>query len=113
MKRSAASSDPHAPRRPAPRPRAAAPGTDEEALARLRRIEGQVRGVQRMVQEQRYCVDVLMQISAIQESLRGVGTRLLRAHLEHCVAAAATSGDPHRARTVGEELADLFGKYGR
>jgi DNA-binding FrmR family transcriptional regulator len=80
---------------------------------RLKRIEGQVRGVQRMVEEDRYCVDVLVQISAIHESLRKVSEVLLRDHLEHCVTGAIESGDSRRAREIYDELADLFNKYAR
>ena len=80
---------------------------------RLKRIEGQVRGVQRMVDEDRYCIDVLTQISAIHESLRRVSELLLREHLSHCVTAAASSGDARKAEKIYDELADLFNKYAR
>jgi DNA-binding FrmR family transcriptional regulator len=95
------------------RPRPLDRRTDLESLTRLRRIEGQVRGIQRMIEEERYCLDVLTQISAVHESLRKVSERLLRAHLEHCVTSAVSSGDPQRARTIYDELADLFNKYAR
>lgn len=85
----------------------------EQVRARLRRIEGQVRGIERMVDEDRYCVDVLVQISAIQESLRKVGEVLLRDHLDHCVAGAIGSGDHARGAEISRELADLFTKYVR
>ena len=82
-------------------------------LLRLRRIEGQVRGLQRMVEEERYCPDVLEQISAVHESLRGVGQLLLRNHLEHCASNAIRSGDPTRAARTYEELTALFYKHAR
>jgi DNA-binding FrmR family transcriptional regulator len=80
---------------------------------RLRRIEGQVRGVQKMIDENRYCPDVLVQISAIQESLRGAAETLLRSHLRHCVTDAIRSRDAARAEEVYAELTDLFRKYAR
>lgn len=84
-----------------------------DALVRLRRIEGQVRGVQRMVDEQRYCADVLVQISAIHESLRGVAQLMLRNHLEHCASEAIRSGDSVRRTRMYDELTDLFAKHVR
>lgn len=67
----------------------------EDLLARLRRIEGQVRGLQRMVSEGRYCIDVLTQVSAIQAALHRVGLVLLAGHTRSCVADAIRSGDDH------------------
>ena len=84
-----------------------------QLLLRLRRIEGQVRGLQRMVEEERYCPEVMEQISAVQESLRGVGRILLRNHLRHCVAGAIRSGDQARSRRMYDELAALFFKHAR
>jgi len=67
---------------------------DREALqGRLRRIEGQVRGIQRMVDDDRYCIDVLTQINAARAALEGVALLLLRDHTEHCVADAIRAGD--------------------
>jgi DNA-binding FrmR family transcriptional regulator len=77
---------------------------------RLRRIEGQVRGLQKMVDEERYCADVLMQITSVQEALRGVGRLLLQNHLTHCVTTAMRSGEPQEAERVVAELVDLWGK---
>lgn len=79
-------------------------------LLRLKRIEGQVRGLQRMVDEERYCPDVMGQISAVQESLGAVGQLLLRNHLRHCVTRAVRSGSEARSRQVYDELAALFFK---
>ena len=87
------------------------PAETKDALAkRLRRIEGQVRGLQKMVDEQRYCADVLVQIASVQEALRGVGRMLLQNHLTHCTASAMRSGDPAEAERVVAELVELWGK---
>jgi DNA-binding FrmR family transcriptional regulator len=82
-------------------------------LDRLRRIEGQVRGLQRMVDEERYCPDILTQVSAVQASLRGAAGVLLQGHLRHCVTDAMRSEDPARAEATYAELIDLFGRFGR
>jgi len=82
-------------------------------LLRLRRIEGQVRGLQRMVEEERYCPDVMEQVSAVQESLRATGQLLLRNHLQHCVTGAVRSGNPTRSNQVYDELAALFFRHAR
>jgi DNA-binding FrmR family transcriptional regulator len=67
---------------------------DKPAIqARLRRIEGQVRGIQKMVGEDRYCIDVLTQVSAVRAALEGVALQLLAGHTEHCVSEAIRSGD--------------------
>ena len=81
-------------------------------LARLKRAQGQLAGVQRMVEEDAYCVDVLVQIAAVQGALGRVGQILLGRHLEHCVADAFTSGDPDVRQEKIEELLDLFTRYG-
>ena len=79
----------------------------ERNLKRLRRIEGQVRGLQRMVAEDRYCADILTQISSVQEALRGVGRELMRNHLKHCATAAIKAG-PEQAEPMYDELIDLM-----
>jgi CsoR family transcriptional regulator, copper-sensing transcriptional repressor len=87
------------------------PADTKDALAkRLRRIEGQVRGLQKMVDEERYCADILVQIASVQEALRGVGKILLQNHLTHCTTDAIRSGDPERAREVVDELVTLWSK---
>jgi len=83
------------------------PERKASAVTRLRRIEGQVRGLQKMVEEERYCADVLTQIASVHEALRGVGRLLLRNHLEHCAASAIRSGDPAQADAMYDELVDL------
>lgn len=65
----------------------------EELLARLRRIEGQVRGLQRMIENDRYCIDILTQMSAVQAALNRVGLTILSGHTKSCVTAAARHGD--------------------
>jgi DNA-binding FrmR family transcriptional regulator len=85
--------------------------TVKDALnKRLRRIEGQVRGLQKMVDEGRYCPDVLTQIASVQEALRGVGRVLLQDHLAHCTTDAIRSGDPAEAERVVGELVELWGR---
>ncbi len=90
-------------------------GVDEElrqnALKRLRRIEGQVRGLHKMVEEGRYCADILTQVSSVQEALGGVGKLLLKNHLKHCVTHAVVSGDSVDADQKFEELVELFGRH--
>jgi DNA-binding FrmR family transcriptional regulator len=76
-------------------------------LRRLSRIEGQVRGVIRMIEEDRYCADVVVQVAAAREALRGVGNALMRNHLKHCAAKAIRSGD-ESAAMMTEELLDLM-----
>lgn len=81
-------------------------------LVRLRRIEGQVRGLARMVDEDRYCADVITQISAVQEALRSVSRNLMRNHLSHCAAAAIRAG-ADQADAMYDELVDLMYKSAR
>lgn len=87
--------------------------TKRRALARLNRIEGQVQGVQRMVEEEKYCVDILMQISAIQGALEQVRKILLGRHIESCVAEAMASGREGVRQKKIEELLEVFSRYGR
>ncbi len=86
------------------------PDIKDRTTKRLRRIEGQVRGLQKMVDEERYCADVLVQIASVQEALRGVGKVLLQSHLSHCATAAIRSGDPAEAERTVAELVELMGK---
>jgi DNA-binding FrmR family transcriptional regulator len=71
---------------------------------RLRRIEGQVRGIERMLEDERYCIDILTQIGATMTALEQVGLRILEDHARHCVADALRSGDDEQARVKTEEL---------
>ncbi len=77
-------------------------------LNRLNRVEGQVRGIARMVEEDRYCIDVLTQIQAVRAALAKVETEMLRDHLHHCVESAIVSGDRQEQRTKAQELIDLL-----
>ncbi len=81
-------------------------------LTRLRRIEGQVRGLQRMVEEDRYCADVMTQLSSVQEALRPVGKELMRNHLKHCATHEISRGGAHATHMV-DELVDLMHKHNR
>ena len=82
-------------------------------LKRLRRIEGQVRGLQRMVEEDRYCADVMTQIASVHEALRSVGRELMRNHLKHCAANAIRSGDGEAAEQMYDGLVDMMYKHAR
>lgn len=78
---------------------------DKDALVkRLHRIEGQVRGIERMVGEDRYCIDVLTQIAAVRASLEKVGLELLESHVNHCLAEAIESDDHHSASAKTAEM---------
>lgn len=86
-------------------------GRDNAALlGRLRKIEGQVRGVQRMVEEDRYCVDILVQLAAIRSAVGAVGQSLLETHVRGCVAGALKSGDGDAAV---DELLAVFARFSR
>jgi CsoR family transcriptional regulator, copper-sensing transcriptional repressor len=79
-------------------------------LRRLRRIEGQVRGLQKMVEDERYCAEIITQVASVQEALRGVARELMRNHLKHCAAAAIKQGDT-RADAMYDELLELVYKH--
>jgi DNA-binding FrmR family transcriptional regulator len=85
----------------------------QDLLLRLRRVEGQVRGVQKMVEDERYCPDVLVQMSAIHESLRAVERILMKDHLQHCATEALRSGDDKQAQRTYNELTELFYRHAR
>ena len=87
--------------------------TKRKAMARLNRIEGQVQGVQRMVEEEKYCVDILLQISAIQGAMEQVRKILLGRHIESCVAEAMASGRAGDRQKKIEELLEVFSRYTR
>jgi CsoR family transcriptional regulator, copper-sensing transcriptional repressor len=101
---------------PATGPGKKAVGVDPAAkarnLARLRRIEGQVRGIQNMVESDRYCADILGQLSAVHEALRAVGRELMRNHLKHCATAAIKAGAAS-AEAMYDELVELMYKNAR
>jgi DNA-binding FrmR family transcriptional regulator len=75
---------------------------------RLRRIEGQIRGLQKMMEEDRYCADIITQIASVQEALRGVARNLMKNHLQHCVTKAIASGKPAEAEHMSDELLGLI-----
>jgi DNA-binding FrmR family transcriptional regulator len=89
------------------------PDVKERNLKRLRRIEGQVRGLQKMIEEDRYCADVMTQISSVHEALRAVGRELMRNHLKHCAATAIRAGEGEGAEAMYDELLDLMYKHAR
>jgi DNA-binding FrmR family transcriptional regulator len=82
-------------------------------LTRLKRIEGQVRGLQKMVEEERYCADIMTQIASVHEALRAVGRELMRNHLKHCATEAIRSENPGDAEAMYDELLDLMYKSAR
>ena len=88
--------------------------SDKKALVkRLHRIEGQVRGIERMVEEERYCIDVLTQISAVTTALESLAFRILDDHVQHCVAGALASGDENEAETKSRELLEAVHRFTR
>jgi len=87
---------------------------DKEALTkRLHRIEGQVRGLERMIEEDRYCIDILTQIAAVRTALEQVGAKLLEDHVTHCVAEALAPGDPMVAGDKSRELLAAVERFSR
>jgi len=84
------------------------PEIKEGNQKRLRRIEGQVRGLQKMVAEDRYCADVIVQIASVQEALRGVARNLMKNHMRHCAAKAIGSGKNDEKEAMYEELLGLM-----
>jgi DNA-binding FrmR family transcriptional regulator len=84
------------------------PAIKEANQKRLRRIEGQVRGLQKMVEEDRYCADVIVQIASVQEALRGVARNLMKNHMRHCAAKAIGSGKKSETEAMYEELLGLM-----
>lgn len=89
------------------------PRTDSEkqaAVNRLKRIEGQVRGIQKMIEEDRYCVDILVQISAINAALKKVGFQVAERHVKHCVSHAVKSGEGEESI---EELMEVLKRFSK
>mgnify|MGYP001086253637 CR=1 FL=1 len=87
--------------------------TRQSVLGRLKRIEGQVRGLTRMIEEDRYCVDILTQINAVRAALHKVEEQILRDHVTHCVADAFSSGDAIEQQRKVEELVETIGRMTR
>lgn len=92
---------------------AVSPEIKSANLKRLRRIEGQVRGLERMVTEDRYCADILVQISSVQEALRAVGQALMRNHLRHCASQAIRKGSNAQAEAMYDELLHMIYTHAR
>lgn len=89
------------------------PPAKKDAIERLNRIEGQIKGIKKMVEEGRYCVEVLGQISAAHEALRGVGKIILRNYLENCVTHSIRSGSKQKQKETYGELMDLVYKFAK
>lgn len=89
------------------------PESKRKALGRLRRIEGQVQGLQRMLGDDAYCVDILLQVSAVQGALEQVRKLLLGRHIESCVADAMRTGSRTERQKKIDELLDVFSRFGR
>jgi len=85
----------------------------QRLVKRLHRIEGQVRGIERMVEEDRYCIDVLTQIAAVNTALESLAFMILDDHVNHCVAGALASGDPVEAETKSKELLEAVHRFAR
>lgn len=84
------------------------PEIKETNRKRLRRIEGQIRGLQKMVEEDRYCADIITQVASVQEALRGVARNLMRNHLHHCAAKALRSGKREESEAMYDELLEMI-----
>lgn len=89
------------------------PAARQEAAQRLSRIEGQVKGIKKMVEEGRYCVEVMGQISAVQEALRGVGKLIMRNYLENCVTNSLRSGNKKKAKETYGEFMNVIYKFAK
>ena len=87
--------------------------SNPKVLTRLRRVEGQVRGVARMVEEERYCIDILNQIQAVKAALGRVEAEVLKGHAAHCVAHAIRHGNAKDQTQKFTELVELFSRYGK
>ena len=85
----------------------------QSLVRRLHRIEGQVRGIERMVEEDRYCIEVLTQIAAVNTALESLAFKILDDHVNHCVAGALASGDPVEAETKSKELLEAVHRFAR
>jgi DNA-binding FrmR family transcriptional regulator len=89
-------------------------GYDKDSLVkRLHRIEGQVRGIERMVEDDRYCIDILTQVSAVSKALDSLAFEVLDDHVSHCVAGALASGDEAEAGRKGRELLEAVHRFTR
>jgi DNA-binding FrmR family transcriptional regulator len=85
----------------------------DKEIARMKRIEGQARGIVRMMEEERYCIDILQQMKAMEAALKAAEAKVLAIHAGHCVEEAIESGDAASQREKFSELVELFGKVSR
>jgi CsoR family transcriptional regulator, copper-sensing transcriptional repressor len=85
----------------------------DRLVKRLHRIEGQVRGIERMIEDDRYCIDVITQISAVTTALESLAFQILDDHVNHCVAGALASGDPDEAEAKSKELLEAVHRFAR
>jgi CsoR family transcriptional regulator, copper-sensing transcriptional repressor len=85
----------------------------EQLLKRLARVEGQVRGISRMVEDDRYCIDILTQLGAVSTALEAVALKVLEEHVQHCVAGALASGDPAAAEEKSRELLEAVQRFAK
>jgi CsoR family transcriptional regulator, copper-sensing transcriptional repressor len=85
----------------------------EQLLKRLARIEGQVRGIAKMIEDDRYCIDILTQLGAVDTALEVVGIKVLEDHVQHCVAGALASGDPKQANEKTAELLQAVQRFAK
>jgi DNA-binding FrmR family transcriptional regulator len=85
----------------------------EQLLKRLARVEGQVRGISRMIEDDRYCIDVLTQLGAVSTALEAVALKVLEEHVRHCVAGALASGDPAAADEKSRELLEAVQRFAK
>ena len=85
----------------------------DQLLKRLARIEGQVRGVAKMIEDDRYCIDILTQLGAVDTALEAVAIKVLEEHVQHCVAHALASGDPKEANEKSRELLEAVQRFAK
>jgi CsoR family transcriptional regulator, copper-sensing transcriptional repressor len=85
----------------------------EQLLKRLARVEGQVRGISRMIEDNRYCIDILTQLGAVSTALEAVAFKVLEEHVQHCVAGALASGDPDAAEEKSRELLEAVQRFAK
>lgn len=84
-----------------------------QLLKRLARVEGQIRGISRMIEDDRYCIDILTQLGAVSTALEAVALKVLEEHVEHCVAGALASGDPAAAEAKSRELLEAVQRFAK
>ena len=88
-------------------------GEKDALVKRLHRIGGQVRGIERMLEEERYCIDILTQVAAVNTALESLALKILDEHVRHCVAGALASGDPDEAKAKADELLEAVQRFSR